>query len=289
VASFEWPVKNHVTRFYRIISWVYLSFPISYITVMAFLFEIPTRRCLSLVFSPFYILLSLLAIFTSFAMREVRYWAWYLFLGLNLLLVYENLMLMQYGESTNWGPAYLFSVFLLFLLSYRVSRELRVPWVMPKIRWWESDPRHKLQLPAQILYAKDDSKPVDCEILDLDVGGCFVRTRAPFEVDERVQVRLSAYGLDVSVAGFVVLKVDSAVTHPAGIGVKFAPPSKGMKKRLQAICERVIALHRLYQTGRYIMNPAEYFKALSQLQQMPIPDPVRNQRGFFISDKREKV
>ena len=242
---------------------------------MAFLFEIPARRCLGLVFSPFYILLSVLSVITAIAMREVKYWAWHLFLGLNLLLVYENLMLMQYGESINWAPAYLFSVFLLFLLSYRISRELRVPWVLPRIRWWESDPRHKLQLPAQILRTKEESEPIRCDILDLDSGGCFARTRAHFDSDERVQVRFHAFGLDISVSGFIVLKADTAVTHPAGVGIKFAPPSKGMRKRLKSVYDRVGALHRLYQTGRYIMNPEDYFQSLAQLQQTPIQDPLR--------------
>ena len=245
---------------------------------MAFLFEIPVRRCFSIVFSPFYLLLSVIAVVTALAMREVRHWAWYLFLSLNLLLVYENLMLMQYGESTNWAPAYLFSVLLLFLLSYRVSRELLVPWVIPRVRWWESDPRYKTQISAELIRKEGEEPSLACHIVDLDYGGCFIRTRALFERDERVQVRFQVFGLDITCPGFVVLKVESAVTHPAGIGVKFAPHSRLMRRRMKRVHDRIRAINRLYQTGRYLLNTEEYFRTLRELQDSPIQDPLRLQK-----------
>jgi hypothetical protein len=273
-------VKNHVTPFYRIITWCYLSFPITYITVMALLFDITPRRCVSIVFSPFYLLLSILAVAAGIGMREVRHWAWYAFLSLNLLLVYENLMLVQYGDSAFWGPAYLFSVLLLFLLSYRVSRELVVPWVIPKIRWWESDPRHKMQVKARVLRGENDDA-IQVEILDLDYGGCFVRTRTRFEADERVKLHFSVFGLEVVCPGFVVLRVDSAVTHPQGIGVKFVHHSRGMRKRMKLIHARVRAINGLYRTARYILGPEEYFKALRQLQESPIIMPEASSARLF--------
>ena len=278
-------MKNHVTPFYRAVTWLYLTFPVTYITVMALLFEIKPKRCVSIVFSPFYLLLSILAVVAGLGMREVKHWAWYAFLGLNLLLVYENLLLVQHGDSALWGPAYLFSVFLLFALSYRISRELVVPWVIPKIRWWESDPRHKMSYPAAILRGEQDEK-IQAEILDLDYGGCFLRTRVRFENDERVKIHFNLYGLELTCPGFVVLRVDSAVTHPQGIGIKFAPHSRNNRRKMKHIHARVRAIHGLYRTARYILSPEEYFRSLSQLQNTPIVLPPPRSLALGLRNRK---
>ena len=85
-----------------------------------------------------------------------------------------------------------------------------------------------------------------------------------------MKVQFNAFGLDVVCPGFVVLRVDSAVTHPQGIGIKFVHHSRGMRKRMKLIHARVKAIHGLYRTARYILGPEEYFKALQQLQENPI-------------------
>ena len=99
-----------------------------------------------------------------------------------------------------------------------------VPYFLPKIRWWESDPRNKLLIPAKVRLSSD-ALIQESDILDISLMGCFVRTRETVPENERVQIEFSVFGHDFVCSGIVVWRAESTVTHPKGLGIKFTPPA----------------------------------------------------------------
>ena len=113
-----------------------MAFPLSYLLASVILFDIPASSCVSILFSGMFCLLAVLAITTGYGLWEMRRWAWYSMAVTNILIGYENAVILHsYGESHHPVLAYIASLLILTGLMVRVSKEIRVPYFFPKIRW----------------------------------------------------------------------------------------------------------------------------------------------------------
>jgi len=266
-------VRAYLSRFIIALSWALVSFPISYLLVLMFAFGIPARNVLTLIVSPFYLALSALAVFTGFQLREAKPMSWYTFIAVNIGTAYLNfVMAAQFARAEFWTLSLITFSLLQIAIIARMSREIRVPYIIPQVRWWDSDPRSRIILPARIRPTSETSELPPCEgdVLDFSLMGCFIRMRQPIELDERVRVEIDFYGTRATFSGIVVLKAGAAVTHPRGIGVKFTPQSKEVRRIHAAMDRRVKKLHNLFRTGRYLYSPEEYYRRVAELRSAPL-------------------
>lgn len=259
-------MKRYASKFLKSTAIGYLAFPVVYLVAAALLFDIPAPNCMRILLSPTFYLLSAISVLAGYGFWEMRRWAWYVFLVSIALTLYANAILASdYGESHHKGVAFFVGFVALAGLVFRVGREVRVPYFMPKIRWWESDPRYKLSAPARLVRARE-AESLECEILDLSGGGCFLKLRVDFSQDEDVTVELTMFGHTLSCAGVVVWRTQSAVTHPKGVGVKFVGLSKAQKRTLRAVSGRLRRISSLYTSSRYLMSQEEFMRRLTELQ-----------------------
>jgi Tfp pilus assembly protein PilZ len=110
--------------------------------------------------------------------------------------------------------------------------------------------------------------PIDGEILDLSLGGCFVKLRSGLRRDELIQLDFTVFGLMVQVHGAVVWCTQSTVTHPKGVGVKFSLENRAQKRVLRRINQRLKKIASLYKRQRYLLNQDEFMKRLEQLERV---------------------
>jgi hypothetical protein len=262
-----------------------MAFPALYLLFAALLFDIPLNQCLRLLLSPSYYLLSLLAMLAGYGLWEMRRWAWYLFLATNIFMVYGNAVLVSnYGESHNRVLAFIFSVVVVIALIYRMAREIRVPYFFPKIRWWESNPRYRLVVPTSV--RRDSGESFAAEILDLSMGGCFVKLRNDLGEHEALALEFSIFGQPVKALGTVVWRTQSTVTHPKGVGVKFGPLPRIERRTLRAINIRLKKMTAFYRSSRYLISPEEFFKRYQSLQteQLVVSRKERRQAAIENDD-----
>ena len=251
-----------------------MAFPAVYLVIAALLFDIPGRACVSVLLSPFYYLLSLLAMAVGYGFWEMRRWAWHLFITANLLICYANAVLVaDHGTTHHKWIAYLFSFFALWALSIRVTREVRVPYFLPRIRWWESNPRYRLSIPVKVSVKGSEGVALDGEILDLSTRGCFIKIRHEFKMDAPVLLNFSTYGLSFEFAGAVVWKPLSTVTHPKGLGVKFGAMPRAQKRSLRSVEQRLRKIASFYRSHRYLMNPEEFSDRMRELSTLKLSGP----------------
>lgn len=178
-----------------------------------------------------------MAVVSGYGIWEMRRWAWYVFLGTNLLLVYETAFVSAtFGEGQHSALGFLLIVSLIFASTLRAGNELRVPYYLPNIRWWESDPSRKLSVPVKIV---KEGHTLEGDILDLGFGGCFIKSPDDFNDDEALTIRFSIFGHEVHAKGNVVWRAVSAVTHPKGVGFKFSAVEKGHRRRLKIAAQRI--------------------------------------------------
>ncbi len=259
-------MKRYTSKFLKSTAVGYLAFPLVYLVAAALLFDIPAPNCMRILLSPTFYLLSGISMLAGYGFWEMRRWAWYVFLFSIALTLYANAILAaDYGESHHKGVAFFVGLVALGGLVFRVGREVRVPYFLPKIRWWESDPRYKLSVPAHLVRSGDGAR-LDCEILDISGSGCFLKLRVELIQDENVMVEFTMFGHAMSCAGAVVWRTQSAVTHPKGIGVKFAGLGKPQKRTLRAVTERLRRISSLYTSSRYLMSQEEFMRRLTELQ-----------------------
>jgi hypothetical protein len=258
-------VKQYTTRFLKSVAVLYMGFPAVYIIFAALLFDVPANQCVRLLLSPSYYLLSAMAIVAGYGLWEMRRWGWYVFLISNIFVAYTNAVVVsEYGETHHKVIAFILSILFLVLLIFRVSKEVRVPYFLPRIRWWESNPRYRLSVPVQV--TRKDQPPFQAEILDLSMGGCFIKLRNDVAMDEVVSVQFNVFGAPIQVIGTVVWRTQSTVTHPKGVGLKFGSIPRIQRRTLKAVCQRLKKLSSFYRSSRYLMNQDDFAKRFDEMQ-----------------------
>ncbi|MCM0604679.1 MAG: PilZ domain-containing protein [Xanthomonadaceae bacterium] len=234
-------VNKYAGTVSRVISLIYLFFPILYTPFVWLIFEIPPSNIAQILLSPLYYFVSFWAVFVGYGVWNMTRWAWYVLLPANIFIAYESAVIVaNYAHSNQKVLGLILILFALMLATYKLRSEFRVPYIHPRIPWWEMYPGTLMDIPVKIVRITKAKTPTfSGKILDINSGGAFVKTPIDIHLDERVEVIFSVFDNDVQVSGAVVWKATSAVTHPKGIGIKFQQIEKNNKRKLKGILSKL--------------------------------------------------
>lgn len=231
-------MKRYTSRLLRFIAFLHLAFPVAYLVPAALLFDIPAVRVAAILISPVFYAVSMLAMAAGYVLLEVRSWAWHLFVLSSLVNTYYTaFILVNEGTIPHKFLAFVVAAVLVCAFAYQVTRELRVPYFSPRIRWWETNPKFRLYLPVLVL--ADMGRPSEGRVMDLSGRGCFIKLREAVPRDSKVRLKFSLLSQTFDVTGTVVWNAESGVTHPRGVGVKFDSVERENRKRLRALSRRL--------------------------------------------------
>lgn len=260
--------SNHYTsRLLRGIAYLWLSFPVTYILYARLVLDVNGAGIFKLILSPWYWIVSAVAILAGFGILRIRWYGWYAFLFSNFTIAYQNAVAMAHYSEAGWQLSLIeFAVTLIvqLLFVYLVGKEVRVPYFFPRIRWWESDPRYKLSVQTKLI--REDQTQIEGEIMDLSLGGCFVKSHFYFTPDEYVQLDFLLFEKQVTCKGRVVWRTESTVTHPKGIGVKFDALPKDTLLTLKQATQKLRKLARVYSQLTRERNWQEYVQREQSFQ-----------------------
>jgi len=265
MAERSFTLKRQKSKLLRGIALTYICFPVSYGLVIAILFDVPFRLFSSIYFSPIFWVVYLCAMVSGYGLWEMRRWSWALFLTSNILIAIQtSVIVSRYAETNNRWLAFAMVVVGIAALVYRVRREVRVPYLLPQIRWWESDPRYRLSVPVQLV--RKDNKGLKGDILDISQGGCFVKLKDRVYQDEMLALVFHVFGQVIRCDGSVVWRTAGGVTHPRGIGVKFMPLDRSQKRRLRVATQRLRRILKLYSKSKGKSGSERFFQWLEELR-----------------------
>lgn len=241
------------------IAYLWIFFPIAYglyaITVLA----VNTSGLLMMILSPWYWFISAVAIFSGTGILKIQWYAWYVFLFSNFTIVYQTVVvLIQYSVGDLRVVSFIATIALQILAVFLVTREIRVPYFFPRIRWWESDPRYQLSIPVKV--ERVGQAIIDAEIVDISVAGCFIKTPVTCQFEEEVTLDFSLFERSVKCAGKILWQAESTVTHPKGIGVKFTEIDRKALKIIKRSTKRIRNLVKLYNLLNRERNWREYLE-----------------------------
>ena len=259
-------MKLYTSKFLKVVALMYMAFPMAYVTLAALFFDIPVKDCVRLLLAPSYYVVSIAAVLAGYGLWEMYRWSWHLYIVSCVFIGYETAVVMnQYAETHHKVLAFVLSILGIIGVAMRVTREVRVPYFFPKIRWWESNPRYRLAVPVDIV-RKVTEDSVFGEILDVSMTGCFIKLRSDLKTDEPVRVRFEVFGLPVEVEGVIVWKCQSTVTHPKGVGVKFSVVERSNKRSLRLMTKRLKQIANFYRTSRYLLSQEDFLKRLEEIE-----------------------
>lgn len=251
---------------FQLITLNYLFFPILYPLVCAAIFKISGRNLLNVLISPVFYLTCFWAVLVGIGFSRMRRWAWYVFLFANVLITYENLnLLVSYGETREKVLWFLMSLGFLIYFTVRVAQELRVPYFMPRIRWWERNTAFQISLPVVVITSSNRTR-YEGNILDFSLAGCFVKLKEPVPLDERVAVYFQVFGQLIDCRGIVVWRTESSVTLPKGIGIKFFRIGRQKKKRVRMAARRLGSVLKIYRSRSSEVNEEVFQQIIDDLQ-----------------------
>lgn len=226
-------LKVHSTRVLQFVASVHLAFPLVYLISTALVFRMSTVQIVGLLLSSTFYATCVVSVLAGWGLRNLRRWGWYAYTVANFIIGYQT-ALIAVGNTTDQSVLIpvLFTYIIQFGSYFWVTRELRVPYFLPRIQWWESDPAKKIAIPV-VIERTIEAPTAEGSILDISIEGCFIKTQERFELEEGVQIEFRLKDQKFSCAGDVVWLPQPAVTHPRGIGVKFTHVEKPVRKKLR--------------------------------------------------------
>jgi len=215
-----------------------MAFPVVYLVSALVIFDVPSENTVPMVLSPFFIFLSICCMAAGYGLWEMRRWSWYVLAFADVLIGYENIVvLIKYAQTHHKFMSFGLHYFLVLVMFYRVSREVRVPWFLPRIKWWESNARYQLSVPVRIALSSGES--FRGRILDLSVGGCYVKLKEEVNENERVEIHFKVFGQSIVCNGITVWQTQPTVTRPKGVGIRFEDSSKELKRVIRVTVKRL--------------------------------------------------
>ena len=218
------------SRYAAFLTFFMVPFPVTYLLFSAFIFDLDSRGVIALALSPLFYLASFFWIMTGVGLRRLKKWSWYTFLVAQVFITYLNALNLVHNSNSEYkGWAFALTLFLQGYVYAAVSGELRVPYLFPRINWWESGIAGMPHLDINL-----------GQILDISGKGCFIKTPNDFSPFQKVTIGIEAFGQSVEVPGIVIWNAKSTVTHPKGIGVKFGELDRQKRRRIRVISQRFI-------------------------------------------------
>lgn len=214
-----------------------IGFPVFYIIFASLFFELNSRGALSILLSPLFYIASIFWIYTGFGFRKMQKWSWYTCAFAQVFTTYLNaICLLNYSESGIKALLFFWTLLIQFYVHLVARREIRVPYLFPEIRWWESGIAGMTHIQVEVERTEKDK--ASGQILDISGRGCFLKCPIEFNSFEKIKLQGTFLNHTIDLPGVVVWNARSTVTHPKGVGIKFFGLDRKKKKRLQIMIKR---------------------------------------------------
>lgn len=175
--------------------------------------------------TPTWVLLSLL--FSSgLSLLFVRRWSWtYSVVVIGIIVAYDIVMFKHFLDLGPGAAIAMITLTVSFALILYFS-EFRQPYLNPRLRWWETSPRYKVDLPASL--SKFEKAGV---IVDISRSGLLIEWPAD------VNVPTMEGPCEITLLGNLKLNGMIRRQTPRGYGVQFEQITGEQKKGLMKLLE----------------------------------------------------
>jgi hypothetical protein len=201
-------------------------------------------KILLVLFNPFeqpaFFVESVFAIVLGYGLYKVRAWAYWLFITYAIYTISINLLkYFKFGIDDLIYPSIRFALVGASLITvfYFIQKHIRAPYFNPRLRWWESLPRFKVEDMSIDLDNISEQPPANLkdEIYDISVGGLFIVSEDLPILGSRYKSNFKLLGeVPIHAEGTVVWVSEGVGSKPKGFGYMFTKISKHNKRQIKS-------------------------------------------------------
>jgi c-di-GMP-binding flagellar brake protein YcgR len=168
---------------------------------------------------------------SAIALLSVRKWGWYLFLGCSAALIAYTTGSYAVSPRYNLFVIVFADIALMVVAGVAFHKHVIAPYFNPRLRWWETEPRYKVEAYAQV---KVGEAVVSGEILDISRNGCFATFILDLAIGQTYSMRLKCLRHTIDVEGRIMRKSQKSEPHE-GYGVMFSKMNADQRAKLDGI------------------------------------------------------
>ena len=219
----------------KVIALLYLLAPLGNILQNAFFNQWPLRGPRSVFFHLSLYEWMVLAVFpvVAFGIWRVAMWGYVSCMGFAGFLILHNI----YGYFSNraYSPyvVLLFQMCIFALVGIFLQKHIMAPYFNPNIRWWENEPRYKVDLTAQL---RQEQKIQNCQVLDISVSGCFAQSKKEYALGDLVWITINLDETHVTCQAKIVWVKDKPT---AGYGLRFTQMEKSEQVKIKSLIKHL--------------------------------------------------
>ncbi len=165
------------------------------------------------------------------AIYSIKKWGWYLFLACSLILISYNIFVYNLSPRYSFLILIVLNVILAIVAGIFFRKHIIAPYFNPRLRWWETEPRYKIEIHAEIISGKN---ALTGEILDISNSGFFMSLDQNLTVGRIYKFNLKCLKCSVEVNGKVMRKA-SRKEELNGYGVMFVKLTDAEKMGINAL------------------------------------------------------
>jgi c-di-GMP-binding flagellar brake protein YcgR len=188
-------------------------------------------RSLFSAFHPGELLILVLYPLSAVALLSVKKWGWYLFLGCSAALIAYTTGSYAVSPRYSLFVIVLADIALMVVAGITFHKHVIAPYFNPRLRWWETEPRFRVEAFAQV---KVGEAVVSGEILDISQSGCFATFILDLTRGKTYAMHLKCLRHTLDVEGKIMRKSAKSELHK-GYGIMFSKMSADQREKLDRI------------------------------------------------------
>jgi hypothetical protein len=165
------------------------------------------------------------------AVFSVRKWGWYLFIAGVMILIGYNVFVSILSPLYNYLLLILYNLALAVVAGLLFRKHVIAPYFNPRLRWWESEPRYRINISINI---QIENENMEGDILDISSGGCYMELDCPCRLGKVYDLVIHCIGRRAYLKG-KVMRVDSAPFDKHRYGLMFIKTTSGQKEQIDSI------------------------------------------------------
>lgn len=167
----------------------------------------------------------------SAGLFSVRKWGWWVFLGCSLALILYNVIVYIISPMYNVVLLVVFNVGLAIVAGIFFRKHIIAPYFNPRLRWWESDTRYRLEIAAHV---GEGSERIAGEVLDISESGCLITLDKTLELGNTYPISIRCMDHRVDLQGRIMRRSSTGEKHDR-YGVMFVKREKAQKEELDSL------------------------------------------------------
>lgn len=180
----------------------------------------------------FFVLLPLAGV----AIWICKKWSYPIFLIIALETMASNFWSWKHHSAVYplWVLVLVFVLDILFV-GYFLVPAVRVVYMDPKLRWWESKPRFVARIRTTLTLADKADKKATAMITDISEGGVFIKCATPLELNQPIHLQFSIFGKRYALTGKAVYtRIINPKINQQGYGIQFSQENEH-REQLQSL------------------------------------------------------